>query len=233
MSELLKQALKRGPECPEIEVLIESLESPNTSAGVRRHVADCAACQAEVALYQGFEASTPVSGEERQAVDFIVARLADRMLPPKRESVFARLFGSLTPVRMGAFAMAAAVVVLGVGLTTQWRARQVEPVAETGIVRSTKIRVTTPLENVSRAPAEIAWQAVEGATTYDVSVAEVDRTVVFYNKFTTSVLPVPADLARLLVPGKTLTFRVTARDSAGKELATTGAVTLRVDVAGR
>lgn len=235
MSELLKQALKRGPECPAPEVLIEALESPNNAAEVRKHVAGCPACQAEVALFQGFESPTPVSGEERQAIDFIVARLNERMRPPQKESLFARLFSGLTvsSARMGAFAMAAAVVILGVGLTTQWRARQVQPVAETGVVRSAKIRMNTPLENLTSAPSEISWQPVEGAATYEVSVAEVDRTVVFYNKFTSSVLQVPVELGRLLVPGKTLAFRVTARDAAGKELATTGALDLKVEVSGR
>ncbi len=233
MSELLKQALKRGPECPALEVLIAALENPNTETGVRKHVSACPACQSEVALFQGFEAATPVTGEERQAVDFIVARLNERMRSPQKESLLTRLFGSLTPGRMGAFAMAAAVVILGVGLTTQWRARKVEPVAETSVVRSAKIRLNTPLENLATAPSEISWYPVAGAATYEVSVAEVDRTVVFYNKFTSSVLQVPAELSRLLLPGKTLAFRVTARDAAGRELATTGDLDLRVEVSGR
>ena len=136
----------------------------------------------------------------------------------------------MSPVRLGGFALAAAAVILSVGLASQWRTRHLEPVGETGVTRSATIRVETPLDHLAAAPAEIRWQAVEGAGAYEILIAEVDRTVVFHKNFTTPVLPVPLELGSLLVPGKSLTLKITARDAAGKELATSGPLSLRVEL---
>ncbi|MCU1329377.1 MAG: hypothetical protein JWN34_4747 [Bryobacterales bacterium] len=148
-------------------------------------------------------------------------------------SIWSRLVGawSLSP-SLGGLALAAAAVVLAVGLASQWRDRGSDPVSETqgAVLRSTTIRVQTRLENLTSAPAEIRWEPVDGAAVYEVSVAEVDRSEIFHKTFTAPVLLVPADLARLLVPGKTLSFRVTARDASGKEVASSGPLSLRVEL---
>ena len=50
------------------------------------------------------------------------------------------------------------VAVLSIGLISQWRGRQVEPVAESDaprVMRSRTVQITTPLEELKQAPAEI------------------------------------------------------------------------------
>jgi len=218
VSDLLRQALRRGPDCPPLEALL--------AGGQAEHVSGCAGCQAELALFASFEAPLPANESERQAIPVIVNRL-------RPKPFLARFFGSRA--RLGGLALAAAAVILALGLASQWRTGRLEPVPETAVpvYRSPVIRVTPPLEDLSRPPAEIRWDAVKGAAVYDVSVAEVDRNIIFNDSLTNPVLSVPASLSKLIVPGKTLSFRVSARDSAGRELASSGSVTLRVRIPNR
>ena len=231
MSQNLRDVLRRGPECPPIELLIESLESERDSK-IRLHASTCPACRAEIALYQGFEA--PVEPEEREAVDFIVRRLHQNTAKSKKPSLLERL---LSPLRwspgLGAWAMAAAVVVLSVGLVSQWRTRQAEPVAETEagkVLRSGTIRIETPLEDVASVPGEIRWEPVAGAASYDVTLSEVDRTVIFHGSFTTNVLVVTGPFSKLIVPGKKVFLTVSARDAGGNELAASGRTAIQMEI---
>jgi hypothetical protein len=221
----LKDALRRGPGCPPMEELLEGGKSAAS------HAETCPGCQAELTLYGSFE--TPPSKDELEAVAFIEARLK----PVAQPSLWSRLVGarSFSPSGLGGLVLAAAAVIFAVGVASQWRDRRSDTVSESqgAVLRSTTIRVLTPLENLTSAPAEIRWVPVDGAALYEVSVAEVDRSVIFHKTFTAPVLSVPADLATLLVPGKTLSFRVTARDASGKELASSGPLSLRVELPGR
>jgi len=222
-------------------VLIETMEHGADVPGTDRtkiaaHVEKCPVCQTELSLYRGFEAGE-VQADEREAVDHIVGVLRGRAPGPARlpEQKPSRSWWSgvaewLTPGRMGGFAVAAAALLLTVGVGLQWQARRgaSEPVGEADVTRSAVIRGVIPQGEVAEFPAEFRWDAVPGAAAYTVTLSEVDRNVIFHNTFTTPVLEVPVNVRRLVVPGKTVLLQIQATDREGREIAQSG--TTRVSV---
>ena len=96
------------------------------------------------------------------------------------------------------------------------------------MTRSALIRGVEPEGEVAEFPAQIRWEAVAGAASYEVSLMEVDRTVIFHNSFTTPVLEVPVNIRRLVVPGKMVVLSIRATDANGVELAQSGQKKIRV-----
>ncbi len=235
MSKDFRDALRHSGDCPPVEALIDVMEkgAAGDRAGFRKHVSACAACQTELALYREFEAGE-VRNDERADVAFIVDRLRGI---PKKESRRTRGFWQGVwpfqwgvPTWMGATAVAIAVILLTVGVVSQWRGQQRHPLSDDEAIRSVAITITSPRGDVKESPHSIEWQPVSGASEYTVTLREVDHTLMFHNKVTSPRLLLPEERRTLLRPGKTVLVQVSASDAAGREIATSGAVSFRVDI---
>src|SRR5579871_2729048 len=133
-----------GPtgDCMPLDELVMRLEQPEGSE-VRRqceqHIASCAFCSSELALFRQFESAEPGPGE-REAVAAIVEKLRNRPLA-ERKSVWSWLLQPkiFTPAIV---AVAAACVVLVVNLNT--RVDRIE--MQVGrVMRSSQIGVIGPV----------------------------------------------------------------------------------------
>jgi hypothetical protein len=230
MSMDLREALRHGEDCPAPQVMIEAMEHGGAGRElIAPHVEKCPACQTELAMFRGFETSE-VRSDEKEAVDFIVRRLRGEREPEPAITFWQGLVGWLTPVRMGGFSLAAAAVLLTVGLNSQFQTRRgvTEPLPESSVTRSALIRGVEPEGEVAEFPRQIRWEAVAGAVSYEVTLTEVDRTVIFHNSFTTPVLEVPAGIRTLVVPGKMVILSIRATDANGIELAQSGQKKIQV-----
>jgi hypothetical protein len=172
-----------------------------------------------LALFRSFE-SCEVDAGERAAVDYIVRRLRS----PQSVPWWRRLLAFGTPVRLGGFAVATAALLLTFDLSTQWQARRtiLPPGQQDDVLRSSAVRGILPQGEVAVFPPVIRWEPVPGATLYTVSLTEVDRNVIFHKNVTTSVLDVPPDVLKLIVPGKTVLLEITASDASGKQISQSG-----------
>ncbi len=216
MSDSLRQALARRPDCPALEELIEA------PATFEEHLGHCPACSAELALFRSFEAGEPAP-DEREAVRFIVRRLN---APPAHEPFWRRLF---TPRWLGGMALAAAALLVAVGVSSQSRFGYTRPPAtEDGTLRTTAVIITSPAGDLNHLPPAIEWRPVPGAVSYAVTFQEVDGTVIFYKNITSSPLTLPEKVNKLLVPGKRVLLEVVANDRAGMALARSGQVGMRL-----
>ena len=237
MNNAIQQALRRGSDCPEVEILLSALENtgdPRHSA-MSRHAELCAACSAEWSLYRRFE-SPALQENEQDAVRHIMARLKAPAAADSRTEAKSWWRRLTTPGWLGGAAAAMAAIVLAVGIGSEWRAGR-EPVstgvatgAESGTVRTRSVQVLTTLGDVTKAPDSIRWVPVSGAITYKVEVREVDRTLSFYTITTTPSLALPGEVANLLIPGKTLLVDVLALDARGQMIAESGQLRIRISV---
>ena len=163
--------------------------------------------------------------DELEAVRFIVGRLN---APAAREPFWRRLF---SPRWLGGMALAAAALLVAVGLSSQWRPGHTSaPSTEDGTLRSATVRITSPTGDLSHLPPAIEWRPVPGALSYALTLQEVDGTVIFYKSITSSPLTLPEKVNKLIVPGKRILLEVVANDGAGTALARSGQVSMRLKV---
>ena len=191
-----QKALEPTPQCIPPERLGESL-----SDAEREHVASCARCQAELALFHEFQ-----QGEETPEGQWIATELRRRLETPSNVKVFApwrRFAGVLA-------AAAAAVIVIGSGLWMQYREPSIEH-GNTNIYRSGRLEAIAPSGDLTETPKELRWTPVAGATSYGVRLLEVDRTPVWSAETKEARIALPASVATQCLPGKTLMWDVTAR----------------------
>ena len=227
MSDVVRQAIQHGADCPPLEVLIEAMQNPAPgSEAIAEHTNICPACQTELTLFREFELAE-AKPDERDALKYIVNRLQGK---PLSSSLWATLRAFFTPLRVGGLALGAAALLTVVGITTEWQHTHFgsSPMSEGDALRSVTVRGVVPQGNIPSFPEEIRWDGVAGAAAYDVTVTEVDGNVVFHKSFTTTRLQTPAELHRIMVPGKTILLQVNAVNASGSFVAQSG--TIRVSV---
>jgi hypothetical protein len=233
MNDLMRQAVRRGPQCPELPQLLDAMDQ-DPATPVRRemeaHLHSCASCQTEWKLFQEFQAAD-VQQEERESVEYIVRKVAANRPPlpalPPKPRFWQQL---LKPAWIGASVVALAALVMAIGLTSQWRARHTSIVDDGGssVLRSQTIEITTPLHDLNEVPRDLTWTPVPGATSYDVLFTEVDGTRIFYTKITTPSLLLPSNITTLLAQGRTLILSITAGDRAEREIARSQSERIRI-----
>ena len=232
---VVKAALQCGADCPAPEALARAMELPS-GAGERQtaegHLKHCAPCRTEFALLQEFERGQE-RADETAAVDWIVDRLDSSSRPTNSKGKVIEIRPKwwqtfwMSPGRMSALAVAA-VLIFAVVLTLPRRQSETTGEGTADVLRSAPLHAIAPSGDLIAPPTEFRWNTVQAATNYVVTVTEVDRTVVFQGKVTTTSLPVPPQLTKLLQPGKTLLWTVRAEDAAGHELTTSGEQRFRV-----
>lgn len=216
------EALTPGPDCLPIDRLDAAL-----TAVERAHVAGCARCQTELEMFRSFEANAPVEGEGL-AVAWITAE-TKRRLAPAPAAMPVR-----TAWRLPSWALLAAslaVIVGGVSLLM----RPAAPVATpdtTPVYRGVQLALTAAAGDLDAAPAAVAWNAVEGAVHYDLRLFEVDGTELWHAATSSPTVSVPADARAAFLPGRTLVWRVDARDAGGRTIVSSGDIRARVRPAG-
>lgn len=198
-----KNQLGRTSDCIPIESLGEML-TPRE----REHLGGCPRCQAEMALWNEFDANE-MRMEDEDDVHAIAAQLrhgnaagASNVVPiASRRAAWPRLFA----------VAATLVIAIAIGYVMQNREPSVNiPIGENAY-RSAAVEVIAPKGDVSRAPADLRWTAVRGALQYEVVVLEVDRTVLWRTTTPDTHVMLPAPIAEQFVPGKTILWQVTAR----------------------
>jgi hypothetical protein len=233
MTDPIREALRRQPKCPSPESLIDVIEhrAPGDRASLEDHLRSCPYCQAELALYRGFQ-TAEVSADEREAVEAIVKSLGPRAREETpRRSFWGRLFApGPRPVWLAGAAFAMAAVLIAVGLTSQSRFRHSSPsVADSDqTLRSSAITVTSPVGDVIEAPRAIEWRAVPGGQRYSVELDEVDGNPIFHKNVTTPEVRLPEEVRTLIKPSKKILLTIEAMDSSGAVLARSGTIAIRV-----
>lgn len=225
----IKEAFEAKPGCLSLEELEKAAES---SSQEHPHLADCARCQAELAMLKQFEANTPLPNEGA-AVAWISSELDRRLEQIKNPKLvtrkaseaaapgwLARLFGTgsarwLVPVAAMAVIAAASAILL--------RSHQEPELAQLGngpaIYRSQEVELISPSGEVPDAPKALLWKAFGGASEYKVTLMEVDHEPLWTGSTNYSSLTIPAATRVRMLPGKPVLWQVTALDSQGRTLA--------------
>lgn len=226
-AKIWQDAVSATKDCPGIEVLEQVMEGSAQDPNTQKHVSTCPHCQSELAMLRRFEYAE-ASPEEGAAVAWIAAQLernqSSAAAKPARQAIpfWRALF------RVPYMAAAAAVIVaatLGISLYVNEDFRK--PVIDHNVgiggpLRSGQIRLTNPIGDLSQPPDQLSWEPVAGAAKYSIVInaKDIDHTVIWQGESSLSSLTVGPDLRSKIRPGKPLEWKVTAFDSAGKELAT-------------
>ena len=221
------QALTPGPDCLPLERLDAEL-----TAGERIHVAGCARCQSELEMFQAFAANAPVEGEGL-AVAWIAAQ-TKRRLDASRETATHAATPAPATWRLPSWAlMAASVAAVVAGATLLMRPEAPTAVTETApAYRGAHVAFTEAAGDLDGAPVSVAWTRVDGAVNYDLRLLEVDGTELWRVTTSSPMVSVPADARAAFLPGRTLVWRVEARDAGGRTLVSSGDTRARVRPAG-
>jgi len=219
-----EQELLRGPgNClgpNELEAFLEG-RLPEASA----HVDSCATCAHEAASLREFLEAEPRESELAD-LKWVESRLAK---PAPRRNWLTWLGASPSP--RWAFSLAAMLLVVAGAL--QLRHLAGPSPAEfresgTKVVRSATVRLTGPAGDLEAAPTEFQWEAVAGAVSYEVQLNEVDGSSLWRGTSTLTKLNTTAGIQSLMLPRKTLVWRVKALGVGGAVLGESGAERFRV-----
>jgi len=206
-------------ECPPVEELVKALEAPRTGetrAACEQHIASCAYCSAQLALFRNFETAQPKS-EERAAISAIVSRLRKES-PASVEPWWSRIWKPriLAPA---AIALAAASVMIVVNVHPGGSNLDT-PVAS--VMRSNQLVPVAPLGQITQPPSQLKWQPIAAAAQYKVRLLEVDKTELWSTTTAAANIEIPSQVQAKIVPSKKILWEVTALDSTGATLASSG-----------
>ena len=207
--EALRSALRRSADC----VPIENLDIP-LDADARRHLDGCVRCQTEFALWENLREAAHDAGDGA-ASQWIAAEVRRRRAPSAAAAKSPAWWTFFAP--RTALAAAAVVTLIASGVFVTWdREPQVDPPSTAaGIYRSSEIQRVAPLDEVQVPPSELEWKAVKDAARYEVTVLEVDGTVLWRGATSDSRIRLPQAIVSIIVPGKSLLWEVRALNTAG------------------
>jgi hypothetical protein len=202
-----KRELQRTGRCIPIERLAENLTPEEHS-----HVAHCARCQAELALWSRINDEEETLGEAA-AVASIAAAVRGRVAGTAPSNVVSlRRRSNVVAFRAPLAAAATLVIAIAAGVFVTNREPSIEGAPSVvNVYRSASVDVIEPTGDLASAPSLLRWKTAAGATRYDVRVMEVDRTVLWRGSTTSSQVQLPAPVIAQFVPGKTVLWQVQAR----------------------
>lgn len=220
--EPLARMLQTGPDC----LPLERLGAPLSSAD-RDHLDGCARCQTELALLEA-SASTETQ-DERADVRWVTEQLR-------------RGHGGITrapsPARtpwLSASRLLPLAATLIFGLLIGYAVWDPEPkVGPLGgaqqVYRTGGLQGLAPSGDLPAPPVLLEWSAYAGAVRYDVSITEVDGTILWRTSAEVPRVELPSSLKVRFLPGKTILWQVTAKDASGAPIADSGPQRFRVSI---
>ena len=222
-AKIWQEAAAATKECLPLETLEQMADNTSRDAKATAHLAGCAHCQTELAMLKNFEQSTP-SADEGAAVAWIAAQLERQQNAPAAQQKAARVpFWRMmfrVPYLAGAAALAA-VLIVGISLYhgNSDGPGRINPGIGSGPFRSGAIHLASPIADQISAPTEFHWDAVQGASSYQVELKDVAGITLATAKSSQNVLQVTPEMKASMVSGKPLKWKVTAMDANGKEIA--------------
>jgi len=222
-AKMWQEAAAATKDCLPLETLERMMDNTSRDAKAAAHLASCAHCQTELAMLKNFEQSTP-SADEGAAVAWIAAQLDRRQSAPVAQQKVATIPFWRTMFRVpylaGAAALAA-VLIFGISLYhgNSDGPSKLNPSLGSGQFRSGSIHLVTPIADQKSAPTEFQWNAVQGASSYQVELKDVAGITLASAKSTENVLTVTPEMRANMVSGKPLKWKVTAMDANGTEIA--------------
>lgn len=235
--EILQASLGPSADCPPLDELLREAGTgaPAGESVVSLHLKSCTYCQSELSLWQSFENPGPSGADVRKVISRLGEKMAARLVRRRPEgqagSGWRRWFTLQwsTP----AWLATAACLLLVTGVVLELRNSghhsdlgDVSP--SPAILRSFDIAVVSPSGDVSERPREIRWELVRGATKYEVSLLEVDRTEIWRTSGTSDRVSLPPEVQARVVPTKTLLCEIQAFDAFGTKLGDSGPVRFRL-----
>ncbi len=221
--EMLREALRPGPDCMSVEVLLESMDQPQGAPArlmAERHVAECPRCSGELALANEFVYGQP-RPEEIEAVEWIAARTS-RNSGSRPKPWWTRVW-TTTGGKTGLVAIAAAAAALVIAVNVHTKPALPEIGGNQEIFRSAPLHAVSPIGESRTTPDVFEWTKVEAAAAYVLTIEEVDHTPVFQGTVDGTSAPVPMQARKILQAGRPLLWSVIARDAKGAEVASSGA----------
>lgn len=221
-AKIWQEAAAATKECLPLEMLELIMNNTFRDAKAQAHLAGCAHCQTELAMLRNFEQSTP-SANEGAAVAWIAAQLErQQSAPVAQQKVAAVPFWRAMfrmPFLAGAAALAA-VLIVGISLYhgNSDGPGKINPSLGSGQFRGS-IHLVSPIADQSNAPSEFRWDAVQGASSYQVELKDVAGITLATAKSSQNFLPATPEMKANLVSGKPLKWKVMALDASGKEIA--------------
>lgn len=228
MANRIQEVFRPRAECPPVEELVLMLEGSSGREQKRsceEHVAHCIRCEAEVALFRRFESGQP-GREEREPVEAIVARL--RKQSPAKPVRWWREVWRPRILMPASVALATLAVVIAINVEMPPLLREPSAPGGLDVVRSGRLVVIAPVNDISQAPRELRWQAVRGAARYRVRLLEVDKTELWRATVTDSSATLPPEIAARVTPLKTLLWDVEGIDETGRPVASSGIQSFRL-----
>ncbi len=222
-AKMWQEAAAETKDCLPLETLERMVDNTSRDAKAAAHLAGCAHCQTELAMLKNFEQSTP-SADEGAAVAWIAAQLERQQNAPVAQQKVARVPFWRTMFRvpyMAGAAALAAVLIFGISLYhgNSDGPGKLNPGIGSGQFRSGAIHLVSPIADQPSAPAEFHWDAVQGASSYQVELKDVAGITLATAKSSQNVLPVTPEMRANMTSGKPLKWKVTALDASGNTVA--------------
>jgi hypothetical protein len=231
-AKIWQEAAAATKDCLSLETLERMLDNKAGDAKAAAHLSGCAHCQTELAMLKNFEQSTP-SADEGAAVAWIAAQLERQQnAPAAKQKVAAVPFWRTmfrVPYMAGAAALAA-VLIFGFSLYhgNSDGPGRINPGLGSGTFRSGSIHLVSPIADQTSAPTEFRWEAVQGASSYTVELQDVAGITLASANSAQNVLPVAPEMRAKMLPGKPLKWKVTAKDAAGTEIASSSSEQFKI-----
>jgi hypothetical protein len=223
MEKDLTSLLQPSAECSELAETITMLDGTRgqeRQLNCQQHVAACAYCSSQLALFREFDSAEP-RPEEKKIISEIVSQLR-RDSPAASAPWWKRINWRPRVWIPGSLGIAAMALLLVMMLTPRVdRFPSLTPSGDT-VLRSVQVVPISPLGDVQLKPLTLRWQPVDHAASYRVRLLEVDRTELWSLTVAAAVAEIPASTRTKIVPAKKLLWEVTASDSAGQVLAQSG-----------
>lgn len=225
MAKRFTEFLRPTPECRPIDDLVTLLAGRcgnELKESCERHITNCASCSAEVALFRSFD-SPSLAAEERDAVSAIVSQLRRKPLAASG----ARWKQIWRPRILVPLAAGLAAALITVMVNVESRRSPIETSVQ-DVTRSAQIAAIAPIGEISDRPQQIRWHQVNGASSYRVRLLEVDKTELWNATTSSASIEIPSEVRERITPLKKMLWEVTALDSSGNPLGSSGLQSFRL-----